>query len=233
MAIFLINGLPESGKDTVGKMIQFLTSSYGEVNPFFDEYLDVEHTLSTCGSTHQIKQFGEPLKKCAAIMLGCDVKDFESHEFKNSVLPEKWWYWKMEQKNKTYTYSYEEYNKGEMNPDFWELVKPTVRDFLQNLGTEVGRTLHPNTWVNVMIANLDKNQKTIITDFRFKNEYYVLKKKYPMVLAIKIEGRGEGNNHISNRNLNDFEDWYFTLNNSGTEEELFYQVKGMLDSVKY
>lgn len=59
----------------------------------------------------------------------------------------------------------------------WDLAKshwPEVRRLLQVLGTELGRELHgPDVWVNKVfaaIADLDPDQRIVISDVRFENE---------------------------------------------------------------
>lgn len=48
--------------------------------------------------------------------------------------------------------------------------KTTVRQILQGVGTEFGRTLSPNIWCNTLFSNFKEGSKWIITDMRFPNE---------------------------------------------------------------
>lgn len=223
MSIIAINGLPGSGKDTVGRMLQFLTSDYGEYT--YEDYLHyIHHTLYSENPKYKIKKIATPLKQCAAIILGCNVEDFESQKFKKSVLDEKWWCFERRHGSKT------PYTKDSKLNDL-DLVKPTIREFLQKLGTEVGRTLHPNTWVNSLTDEYDKRDwlsNWIITDLRYMNEYEVLKSIEPNLIVIKIIGRGKDNGHSSNHGMDNHK-FDYTIYNTGSLEELFREVKFLKD----
>jgi hypothetical protein len=72
-----INGKIGSGKDTVGKIIQHLTSEWDT------DTLDVR-------SDWKIKKFAGKLKQIASLLTGINVEKFEDQEFKNTTLSEEW-----------------------------------------------------------------------------------------------------------------------------------------------
>lgn len=225
--IITISGLPGSGKDTVGKMLQFLTSDYGEDT--YEDYLHyIHHTLDSEKPKYKIKKIATPLKQCVCTVLGCTMEQLEDQEFKTTVLPEKWWYYKRKYGGIT---SY----PAEDNLSEKDLVKPTVRSFLQSFGTEVGRRLHPNIWVNTLVNQYNSDYNWIITDLRFKSEYEALKQIEPNIISINIQGRGINNGHSSNYALNDH-NFDMVIQNIGTLKELFedivYYKKFMFDKKK-
>jgi hypothetical protein len=78
-----INGKIGSGKDTVGKIIQHLTSNW-----FDEEFVDT-HMLDI-RSSWEIKKFAGKLKQIASLLSGIPVKRFEDQEFKQKQMAEGW-----------------------------------------------------------------------------------------------------------------------------------------------
>lgn len=169
MAIIALNGYSGSGKDLVGKIIQYYTSPCS--NPAgryrtFDQFLergggsaprDFDHHYQT---DWEIKKFAGKLKEIASMLTGIPVHKFEDQEFKKTFLGPEW---------DTY---------GIIRAGGWRLVavqpvphekdgpwlksgenkqvhrQMTVREFLQKLGTDGLRDgLHTNVWVNALFAD--------------------------------------------------------------------------------
>lgn len=73
-----------------------------------------------------------------------------------------------------------------------ELVVPRLgfspRQAMRTLGTEFGRTLNPDVWVNIAREsyhdNLVDGHLTIITDLRYKNEYDFVKSEGGIVIHL-------------------------------------------------
>lgn len=138
-----IAGKLGSGKDTVGSIIQYLTSE--DVGP--ECIKRIRGGLSIEGhhnSSFQNKKFAGKLKQIASLLTGIDVKNFEDQEFKKTDLPNEWCY----------------IENG------YAARNMTVRDLLQKLGTEAMRDgLHKNVWVNALFAdyaNRDSNKEELI-----------------------------------------------------------------------
>lgn len=219
--ILSISGKMGSGKDTVGKIIQYLTSN--ETNPF-SNWLAAQ---GVCGNdlttTWQIRKFAYKLKQCASIILGISIEDLEKEEVKNIVLGSEWM---------RYGYAKgfikKHIGNGEMGEPVMD-VKPcdkerydielktnwqtaykselTVRLFLQLFGNEVGRQIHPDTWVNTLMSeykslgiiseevylfpeninqyeNRFKYPNWIITDTRFPNEAKAVKDRDGILIRV-------------------------------------------------
>lgn len=164
-----INGYIGSGKDTVGKMIQYLDAKSKEIAdreiapklflpdfkyPSFEEWC--KPNLHTSGydigyssmydihvNSWRIKKFAGKLKQIATLLTGIPIEKFEDQEFKKTYLGKEW-----------------SYSKPLLRDDmlqqykYWEDVDMTVREFLQLLGTEAIRNgLHTNAWVNALFAD--------------------------------------------------------------------------------
>ena len=113
------------------------------------------------------------------------------------------------------------------------------RRLLQHIGA-VGREYNKNTWVNDVVYKLKSpmlNKNTnifVITDFRFPNEYQVLKENFPnSIYTICVTGRqanlgDENSKDISENSLNDFV-FDFVIDNSGSKEDLETNVVKLLE----
>jgi len=101
------------------------------------------------------------------------------------------------------------------------------RKFLQWIGTEWGRNINPDIWVELAVKNLPKEDNIYVSDVRFLNEFYILKKKG--FISIKIIRNnynynnrvGSGDvNHISENDLDKLKDReydYIIHNNSSLQ----------------
>lgn len=95
-----INGKIGSGKDTVGKIIQYLTvSDYKNVKHILKERNQKEITIEEHFNSFverdykvkwQVKKFASKLKDIVCILIGCTREQLEDHEFKDKELGEQW-----------------------------------------------------------------------------------------------------------------------------------------------
>lgn len=184
-----ISGYSNSGKDTVGTIIQYLNCKKPQtsIEKICADYSEYEYWLDE-QSGWEIRKFAGKLKDIASHLTGIDVEDFEDQEFKKTELGSEW------------DYQIDEFNTP---------TKMTVRDFLQKLGTDAMRMgLHDNVWVNALMADyqpLDIDPLTeaetmpnwIITDVRFPNEAQAIKDKGGIIIRVDRPGVKPINNHLS------------------------------------
>lgn len=239
MAIIAINGRIGSGKDTVGSIIQYLTTdkkqiSYGKgYNSFL---LDVGMGYEP---HWEIKKFAYKLKQIASILTGIPQEKFEDQEFKKTLLPKQW--------NKRVAIA-----GGFLSePEIYEERPMTIREFLQRIGTDAIRdNLHSQTWVNALFAEyigekiggrviksaegIPYDYEThysvpnwIITDTRFPNEAQAVKDHMGMVIRINRTQPTVATEHSSETSLDNWSFDYVIENNS-TIEALIEEVRKML-----
>jgi hypothetical protein len=239
MSIIAINGRIGSGKDTVGKIIQYLTSTFpiSTKTPF-----NIKENYSST-SNWQVKKFADKLKDIVCILIGCTREQLEDQDFKNSELGKEWWYYKG--RNETLI----PYTENSKRNDE-DLIKPTPRFLLQNIGTDLFRDqLHPSIWVNALMneyvnqLNWNNGGKEgfpnwIITDLRFPNEYDVVKTRGGITIKV-VRPHGYTNPHTgeykemplsyhpSETSLEDVEFDYEIINDAGIPE-LIEKVKEIL-----
>jgi len=201
-----ISGKIGSGKDTIGKIIQYLTLSndvFSKTNK--DIIADLEHNgYCASKSDWEIKKFADKLKDIICLLIGCTRERLEDIDFKNKELGQEWWYYQLfdgrsniVKRNNFKLVSYlENVNKY---PDK-TLIKLTPRKLLQFLGTDCGRDIiHPNIWVNALFADYKLSKplgleghdwskgnlpKWIITDVRFPNEAQAVKDRGGIVIRV-------------------------------------------------
>jgi len=162
-----IAGRIGSGKDTVGKIIQYLTANE-QVKGIttLEEWLDSDD-LNGRDYDWKIKKFAGKLKQIASLLTGIPVEDFEDQEFKKSYLGAEWGTVRPNPLNAVPVFEDVQFN---------ELM--SVRELLQKLGTEAMRDgLHQNVWVNALFADYRRPKMSeynpsnwVITDVRFPNE---------------------------------------------------------------
>ena len=196
--IISISGKKQSGKDTISDIIKSLIYCQIDGTELTEE--NFESVRYCIIRNYKVKKFAGKLKEVAAIMLGCNPSDFESEEFKNSILGEEWWYYQDTHKDELgYDYNsiiapyLEEYcTKLEKDmiivTDNPILVKMSPRTFLQRLATDAVRiNLHPCSWINSTLADYISKEFWVITDTRFENEINAIRYKEPNFLNIRVD----------------------------------------------
>jgi hypothetical protein len=172
MSIIAISGKINSGKDTVGKIIQYLTSK--DVGSSFTQELliskkDITGYLDT---SFKIKKFADKVKDIVCMLLNCTREQLEDNNFKKKELGEEWNKYVIKKGQKTFTlglapkyfvskeeaefYRIEKLSKYILNCDVddfhVEVQKFTGRKFIKMLATEASREiLHPNIWINALM----------------------------------------------------------------------------------
>lgn len=239
-----IAGKKRSGKDTVGKIIQILTTF-----PHFSDKI-VERWLTRDIESPRFvnKKFADMLKDTVCMWINCTREQLEDEEFKNTELEEDWWYYKYNDILQPY--------RGEMWKDFpydlSELIKLTPRKLLQLLGTECGRNIiHPNIWINSLMGKyemsdmikikirragispnwqqiLESYPKWIITDVRFPNEVEAIKDRNGFLIRVESKRCNYKDTHSSETSLDNYDKFDSTIQNDETIIDLIPKVKKFL-----
>lgn len=151
MSIIAISGRMGSGKDTVTKMIQYLmcVKQFGPDDGF---RLDSSRNYAIGGWEN--RKFATKLKLIVSTLIGLPMRDLELQSVKDSELGPEWWYYTtpaLDRKRITPT----EYEALSESQKTWcTLYKPTVRQLLQEIGTDALRdVVHPNIHVNGLFVD--------------------------------------------------------------------------------
>lgn len=248
-----VSGKIGSGKDEVGKIIQYLT----HVNPNNDSttYEQWNNMLNYNMCSWKIKKFADKLKDIVCLLLGCTREQLEDREFKEKELGEKWWCIGKPEIGMFIPYTEDNWAA---HGDFEEnLVMLTPRKLLQLLGTEAGRNIiHPNIWINALFSDYDNNYHAtkfsvrqginkpsypnwVITDLRFPNEAESIKKRKGILIRLDRSNVGlactgdfkdnmQTNLHPSETALDNYQYFNYNIDNTGTIEDLINSVKYVL-----
>lgn len=208
-----ISGKIGSGKDTVGKILQYLNCSppsVDKIDHMMKFITDGKHESNLdIASNYQIKKYADKLKDIVCLLIGCTREQLEDREFKEKELGEEWDQYEGDALYKQYTGSRNGFDellfnsKGNFKPvienpimiaeelrfryiaQIGDTFKLTPRKLLQLLGTECGREiLHPQIWVNALFADYEKDSEWIVTDVRFPNEAQAIKDRGGVVIRV-------------------------------------------------
>lgn len=99
-----------------------------------------------------------------------------------------------------------------------------VRNYLQRLGTEVGRDmLGPNVWSDIAVREikglLEEGRNVAITGMRFPNEMAMVKEFGGTLIWVSRPGYGPVNAHASDNTVGP-DDFAIVIDNDGTLEKL-------------
>ena len=241
-----ISGKKGSGKDTVGKIIQYFTlwqvirskeydnpeQAIGGSSTYKNKPLSEwtwEERMShgffngeLKKSNYHIKRWADALKQICSIILNVPVSKFEDQEFKASELGEEWWYWNRYNSKIFKSSGSRVPYKGNKHLDNGhnDLFKPTVRWLLQNIGTEVGRNIHANMWVNTLMNQYKTKtpgyeafvgtteSQWIITDTRFENELQAIQDRNGICVKVEKSNDDARITYASEKAHNDLIDEY-------------------------
>lgn len=246
-----ISGKINSGKDTVGKIIQIIFDNPHFTNEAVEDFL--KRDLYIQQNSFRIKKYADKLKDIVCMLIGCTREQLEDREFKEKELGEEWWYYKYEVGGLKLL-NYIDY-KHENHPF---LIKTTPRLLLQLLGTECGREIiHPNIWVNALMSDYktikgygytsddkksyseivpDTMPNWIITDVRFPNEVEAIKQKNGLLIRIERDYVDRGAvedpkmQHPSETALDNYPKWGwdYIISNDSTILDLIQKIRNIL-----
>lgn len=222
-----ISAKMQCGKDTVGKIWQFLSDPYAmqdqiTLEEWLKEYEEIPYDCNKTASTWEIKKFATKVKIVASILTGIPLADLENDNFKNSPLPKCWNIILSEDDEITLT--------GVMS----------VRELFQKIGTDAIRNnVHQDAWVNALMVDYKPIKhyspyearavssslpNWLITDVRFPNEAKAIKDKKGILIRVERKGCPTSE-HLSETALDSYKDWDYVIDNNGTIDELLEQVQ--------
>lgn len=204
-----INGYAGSGKDTIGKIIQWL-NSYNTADITLEELVKDHQSHEWWleeQSGWEIKKWAGKLKQIASLLTGIPVHKFKDQEFKKTYLGPEWNYWtisiidngKLMLQHGRFTTKQEaeefvpflKQNYGEFRMQYTAgMQQMTVRQFLQELGTDGLRNgLHPNVWVNALMADYQPVDYNPLTEAEIFPNWIITDTRFPNeAKAIKDKG---------------------------------------------
>lgn len=108
----------------------------------------------------------------------------------------------------------------------------TVRDYYRLIADAFKEIFSEDIWVGQLISSMNENDRYIITDLRFKNEYNILL-KYFNPIFIRIKRDVEDDQHKSETDLDDIPDdeFDFIIDNNGDIDSLKLQTNKLIEKI--
>lgn len=113
----------------------------------------------------------------------------------------------------------------------------TIRQLLQKFGTEVGRSISPNLWVDALMNDYIEaksegyEEDWIVTDVRFKNEAEAIRENGGILIRLN-RNTGFNDQHSSETALDDYKNFDLIIDNNGTLDELIDKVYNFMKEFK-
>jgi hypothetical protein len=209
MAIIGVFGYAGSGKDTVGKLIQYnMSRSKIPIKEVIEDYSNNEWWMEE-QSGWEIKKWAGKLKYIASIITGIPVEKFEDQEFKKTNLGPEWGMTVRDLLQKLGT----EAMRDGLHKNVW--VNALMADY----------KIHPEHFNDIANGREtgDGYPNWIITDTRFPNEAQAIKDKGGMVIKVDRPGVGPVNGHPSEDALKDY-NFDYVIHNDGSINDLDNKV---------
>jgi hypothetical protein len=207
-----ISGKIGSGKDTVGKIIQHLTSEWAD-----EKFQDTD--MLNVRSDWKIKKLAGKLKQIASLLTGIDLERFEDQEFKKLNMNPEW--------GMTYREFLQKIGTDAMRDGLHENVwcNALFSDYKEIFISKGVGGFHD---VRIPTVKSIGYPNWIITDVRFPNELKAVEDRGGITIRIERYSSNElGNLHPSETALDDAT-FDYVIYNTGTIEDLIEKVREIL-----
>lgn len=222
--VYAFSGKFGSGKDTAADILQASLTSVANVSFAYElkRIISLLDGRNLSLYTDEEKKM-QPNPLCDAVTFGKIVTPFLETVYKN-LIDQPLFLFKLWLHTSLY----------------WEKAT-SMGEILQLVGTNVFRKYIENdVWLNLakpkILENLKNGINVIIRDCRFRNEATMIKSMGGKIIRIEcpIETRmsriktPRDPNHISETDLDEYKDFYVTINNNGTLQDLENSIKNSL-----
>lgn len=234
-----VHGLAGSGKDTFSKMLALLLnnsfSSKEEFKSVWETSLkEVHDKLATFNSKFTLSNdnvctciaFADQLKYICSNIFGIPVDRFYFNKANGWVAINKDFQYTEQHPYDSYIITAEDYYTGyDKYTHSNEVYYMSLREILVYVGTYILQThINKNTFVNIVNNKIkqvvsDKLKYVIVTDIRFEHEFNFIKEKNGIVIDVRRDSVEQLDN-IAEHELDDFDLFDITIDNSGTYDDL-------------
>lgn len=201
MMIIGISGKKQSGKNSVGWIINFLDIYYNKLDwealckrediPQEKWIYNVWKSPYRFEYNFELKSFASNVKEIASLLIGREnIESWEKSEFKDSINP---------------------------------IFNITNREILQKIGEGLRKEINPDVWIKALFSTYTEKSNWIITDVRYKNEADYIKEKGGYLIRVNRD-TGYNDNHPSEIDLDNYSKFDFIIDNNDSEMELVKKV---------
>jgi len=223
-----IMGLAGAGKDTVAQMLQRGLIGAGLPNVSIGKFATTIYKIAEQVFSKKSLYESRELKEIEHVI--------EGGEFENKLMAgiDSALYMQMSGHQRATLFAYMmdacEVHGKDWQSSFGPYYSISPRQFLQKLGTEAGRRMHDDLWVDVARQRWDAAKGLVlVTDVRFENEVQACDK----LIFVKRPGAGAVNAHVSEKLARDIDLGSVSvpgiefIDNDGTLEDLEVEVATM------
>lgn len=235
--IIALFGVEGSGKDTIAEMFVDLHSIKKTIqnnNRYPDNSL--LSLFSTISETYKKMSFAEPIQRAVAAMLDVPLDKIQGHGFKDEPLDyityavgENYF----SDKDEALALKKELLEKG-YDLKYKELTT-TPRDIIIHIAETMKEFMGDGIWSKIALNKVEKDEKIIFTDLRFKSELKELKKRNALI--VKVVCADENGDEIKGDlyQMHDFPEEeidYIIYNKKGDWSHLKREVLRMIKTLK-
>ncbi len=236
-----LNGYAGSGKDTVAKMLShILNYSFSDKESAWDSFkrnFNPEETATFPPDKMYNKcmciAFADQLKELCANMFQVNVEYFYTSKANSWICINKGFEFTKEKPDPKHIITAEDYYVNtSMYQESDDKFYMSLREILVYVGTYVlQNSISKRIFTNVVEKKI--NQRTnleyaICTDVRFLHEFDFIRTHQGVMINIVRDGITQLNN-VAEHDLDDEENFDFTIENNSDYESLFYQVWDMIN----
>ena len=236
--IIALFGVEGAGKDTIGSMLQNIYgNNYKPVTllgTLPESVSVILHPLIKKG--YETASFAEPIQRAVAAMLDVPLEKIQGHGFKDEPLDyttyavgenyfsdkEEALALKKELLEKGYDLKYKE-------------LTTTPRDIIVHIAETMKEFMGDGIWAKIALNKVEKDERVIFTDLRFKSELKELKKRNALI--VKVVCADENGDEIKGDlyQMHDFPEEeidYIIYNKKGDWSHLKREVLRMIETLK-
>ena len=118
----------------------------------------------------------------------------------------------------------------EFKQSMWNDI--SYREFMQKLGTEVGRNIYENIWVDALLQEYTEDKNWLITDTRFPNEMETLRKYNTVFIKVICEDCETVDTHVSETAIDHYKFKNIISAKKGDIKSLINQTQELINKLE-
>lgn len=107
----------------------------------------------------------------------------------------------------------------------------SFRQLLQSFGQSIRNGINENFWIDSLLSKYDDSKNMIISDVRFQNEVKAIQSKNGHIIRI-LRDTNNNDTDISEIDLDNYKEFNYYIENSGTLEDLFKSVQKIVKHIQ-